>query len=436
MTTGESSCRPARLERFEQTVHALCDGLVTRAGLLDDALATYQASCDSEYRAPTAGTGEVVRAVAAGLRDAGEWTGSVAAAFRKAMEDAGVGGWDVLLERPMTLADSAILAELDDWDDPFRGVPEGMAAQLAADLGVDYDPDGPPAWVDVLSDGGTVADVVGPLLKGTELGLARLPSSVTVTLQIEAGTVAVFADGAVVARLSQAELRAQVMLPGASAPRLAAASKWVGRVGFALAFAASAGQQWHLDAGRPTHERVVRAAARGTSVATGAVVGAYGGVQLGTACGPLTPVCSPVLGIGGALTGGIVGDRVLNIVPFMDPPRPGEHDLGTITDGIAAEESSLTPRLEAQADLQASDLAVLATADDPVLNHRVISILPDDDELERIVAFDDASAPPWVSTGTTTTTTTAPPRPVFEPSVPGGAAPPPDPWLGDRAGEP
>lgn len=434
MTTGESSCRPARLERFEETVHALCDGLVTRAGLLDDALATYQASCDSEYRAPTAGTGEIVRAVAAGLRDAGEWTGGVAAAFRKAMEDAGIDGWGDALERPMTLADSAVLAELDDWDDPFRGVPEGMAAQLAADLGVDYDPDGPPAWVDVLGNGGTVADVVGPLLKGTEMGIARLPSSVTVTLQVEAGTVAVFADGSVVARLSQAELRAQVMLPGASAPRLATASNWVGRVGFALAFAASAGQQWHLDAGWPSHERVARATTRGLGVATGAAGGGAAGFAVGGACGPAAFVCSPVLGIAGAVAGGILGDSVVEAFPYMDGPDPGEHDLDAMADAIAAETGDMDARLQAQADLGASDLAVLATADQASVNERVIGILPDDDVLERIIAFDDGSAPPWVSTGTTTTTTTTPSQPPPEPVTSGGA-PPPDPWVGDRPGE-
>jgi hypothetical protein len=68
-----------------------------------------------------------------------------------------------------------------------------------------------------------------------------------------------------------------------------------------------------------------------------------------------------------------------------------------------------------------------------VLNGRVVSILPDDDVLERIVAFDDASAPPWVSTGTTTTTTAAPPaRPPS--SAPGDGSPLPDLWVEDRIG--
>ena len=77
-----------------------------------------------------------------------------------------------------------------------------------------------------------------------------------------------------------------------------------------------------------------------------------------------------------------------------------------MADGIAARDGEVNPRIAGQADLQASDLALLATADDPALGTRVLGILPDDDLLQRIVAFDDATPPPWVSTGTTTTTTT------------------------------
>jgi hypothetical protein len=95
-------------------------------------------------------------------------------------------------------------------------------------------------------------------------------------------------------------------------------------------------------------------------------------------------------------------------------------------------------RLGAQADLAASDLAVLATADDPQLSERVMSVLPDDDVLERIVAYDDRSAPPWVPAGTTTTSTTSTtaPSPPAPERASGGAAPPPDPWAGDRGAGP
>jgi hypothetical protein len=138
--------------------------------------------------------------------------------------------------------------------------------------------------------------------------------------------------------------------------------------------------------------------------------------------------------VAGAVAGGVAGDAVVTALPFMRPPPPGEHDLDAITGAIAADEVEVNARVAAQADLQASDLAVLATADDPLLSDRVMSILPDDDVLERIVGYDDPAAPPWVSTGTTTTSTTAPPGPAPA-AVSAGRPPPPDPWAGSgRAG--
>jgi hypothetical protein len=434
MTSGESSCRPARLERFDATVGALCDGLGVRAGLLEDALVAYRSSCDPSYRAPTDDSDEMVRAVAAALRDLGQWTGAVGAAFRRAGQAAGLPGW-FGFDGEMTLADARIEDALGGWSDPYRGVAEGAASQLSRDLGVDDDPDGPPVWVDLLGDGATVTDVLGPLLEGAAMGLADLPPGVTVTLRAESGVVTVLADGAVVTRLSQAELSARVMLPTASAPRLAAAATWVGRAGAALAFVAGAGEQWYADAGLPPQQRVARAVTRGGGVTIGSGGAAWVGVQLGAACGPVAPVCSTVFGVAGAVAGGMAGDAVVNSFPFMEPRPPGEHDLDAITDATAAEGVDVNARVAAQADLQASDLAVLATADDPLLSDRVISILPDDEVLERIVAYDDTSAPPWVSTGTTTTSTTAPPGLAPVPVSAGGPAPP-DPWAGDGRAEP
>lgn len=451
--TGRSSCRPARLERFEETIDAACDGLVTRVGQLEAALADYRGSCSAEYRAPSADTGEVVRSLIAGLRDLGRWTGAVGGAFRQAAEDAGVSGW--LLDAPFPLDDSAIAGYLaDEWDDPYRGVPEGMASQLLADLGHDYDQDEPPAWVDLFGDGASLADVVGPLLESSAAGLARLPPGVTVTLRVESGMVAVLADGAVVARVTQSELSATILLPRGAAPGLATAATWTSRAGFALAFVAGAGGQWYGDAGRPVPERVARATTRGLGVAGGGLLGA----QLGLACGPGAPVCSTVLGIAGAFGGAALADAMVDALPWMDTPEPGEHDLDDLTAGIAAENGDVDARIGAQADLYATDLALLATADDPALNERVLGILPDDDLLQRIVAFDDASPPDWVPTGTTTTSTSTTTVPGPQPEVPpsdasteGGAPPPvttttapvptsagsgdpPDPWAGDRPG--
>jgi hypothetical protein len=375
----------------------------------------------------------MVRAVAAALRDLGQWTGAVGGAFRRAGQAAGLPGW-FGFDGEMTLAHARIEDALGGWSDPYRGVAEGAASQLARDLGVDYDPDGPPAWVELLGDGATGTDVLGPLLEGTAMGLADLPPGVTVTLRAESAVVAVLADDAVVTRLSQAELSARLMLPTASAPRVAAAATWIGRAGAALSFFAAAGEQWYGDAGLPTQQRVARAVTRGGGITAGSVGIGWIGVQLGAVCGPAAPVCATAFGAAGAIAGGLAGDAIVDAVPFMEPPPPGEHDVDAVTDAIAAGEIEVNPRLAAQADLQASDLAALATADDPLLSDRVLTVLPDDDLLERIIAYDDPSAPPWVSTGTTTTSTTAPAAPA--PAVAAGGSLPPDPWAANGRAAP
>jgi cell division septation protein DedD len=455
MTTGESSCRPARLERFDETIGAICDGLVIRAGLLDDALATYRATCDVELRAPTVGTGGMVRGLASGLRDMGNWTGAVGAAFRAAAEAADV-PWGIDAEDTMTLDDRSIVGHLAQWDDPYRGVAEGAAAQLARDLGADYDPDEPPAWVDILGQGGNVADVLSPLLEGAAAAMADARPGVTITMVAESASLVVLADGSAIARFSRAELTARLMLPSANAARLSSAALWVGRAGNALAFVAGAGAQWYADAGLPTPERLGRAVVRGGGIALG---GAGGGVLAGLACGPGAPVCSTVLGITFAFGGAWLGDKFVDALPFMDSPEPGEHDLGDLTATIASEgDAEVDLQIAARADLAASDLALLATADDPALNERVTSIIPDEDLLWRMIEFDDESPPSWVANGTTTstTTTTVPPTttsPITPPShmgpptrtttattttAPPAAAPsahaPPDPWVGDGPG--
>jgi hypothetical protein len=146
------------------------------------------------------------------------------------------------------------------------------------------------------------------------------------------------------------------------------------------------------------------------------------------------PVCSTALGVGGAIAGGLVGEATVEALPWMEPPPPGEHDLVAIADAVAADDFDVNARLAAHADLQASDLAVFATADDPLLSERVMTVLPDDDVLERIIAYDDPSAPPWVSTGTTTTSTTAPAAPA--PAVAAGGSLPPDPWAANGRAAP
>ncbi|HEY7069301.1 MAG TPA: hypothetical protein VH479_04265 [Acidimicrobiales bacterium] len=446
MTEGSSSCRPARLLRFEEAVDAAIDGLRTRAGDLDDALRHYRHTCEKAYRAPTVGTEDVVRGFGTGARDWGRWTGDVARAFLDAAAvDAYIGNATTTdAEDVMTRSDSELLDylgdELDEGEDPFRGIPAGAAAQLAAGLGLDYDQSDPPAWVDYLANGGNAMEVSGLLMEGTARTLAGLPASVPVVMRIEHGSVQLFADGSVVATFTETELLARLRVPSAGAPGLAATGRWLGRAANVLAGVAAAGGQWQADAGMGTGSRVLRAATRGGtsvlgSMAGGAGGGAAGGALAGTVCGPGAPVCSGVLGTGGAilgaLAGGVLGDKAADFLPWMDPhePKPVEHDLGKLTDLIAGDGGHVDPSLSATVDLAASEMALADTASRPAYHATVASLLPDRAMLEH-VALTGETAPP-VPTGTTTTTTTVP--------VPAGGIPSrddlPDPWPGDRPWE-
>jgi outer membrane lipoprotein SlyB len=236
-------------------------------------------------------------------------------------------------------------------------------------------------------------------------------------------------NGTVVSSFVSAEMQARIRLPAANTARLASAGRWIGRVSNVFSGAAGFASQWHQDAGLPTGDRVIRAATRGGLTVVGSVAGGAGaGVAAGAVCGPGAPVCSTVLGIGGALAGGILGDRAADLLPWMDSnePLPGEHDLDEIRDGVAAEDASVDPALGATVDLVASDLALDATADDPYVHGRVVGLLPDRERLEFVIATGEL--PENVTpTGTTTTTTTTVPItvPVTVPAPGDAAATPP-----------
>jgi hypothetical protein len=446
MTEASSSCRPNRLLRFEEAVDAAIDGLRTRAGILDDALAHYRATCEWEYRAATVGTEDVVSAFGTGARDWGRWTGDVARAFLSAAAvDAYMGlpgtidGEDV-----MTRTDGELLGyladELDEGEDPFRGIPEGAAAQLAQGLGLEYDQSGPPAWIDYLADGGSALEISGLLMEGTARALAGIPASVPVVLRIEHGSLQLFADGTMVATFSEVEMLARLRVPSAGAPRLAATGRWLGRVSNVLSGVAGFATQWEADEGMGSGSRVLRAATRGGTSVLGSMLGGAGGgfaggALAGTVCGPGAPVCSGVLGTGGAivgaLAGGLLGDQAADLLPWMDPhePRPVEHDLDALTDLIAARDRHVDPGLAATVDLAASEMALADAADRPAYQATVASLLPDRSLLEH-VALTGETTPP-VPTGTTTTTTTQVPVPAGAPSRDDL----PDPWVRDRPWE-
>jgi hypothetical protein len=435
MADETSSCRPARLIRFETTVDGTCDGLLRRVGDLEDALATYRSSCGLEYRAPTADTDNVVREFTRGLRDLGRWTGDVGRAFIAVdIVDAymDMRGFDE--ESVITVPDDVIAdhRHLEDWDDPFRGVADGEAEALADSLGQDYTQDGPPSWLQHLEDGGTAADIAAGLLEGTAKALADLPPYVKITLRVEHGTVIVMRNGTVIARWVEAELSATLRTPAAAASGLASTAKWIGRAGTVLAGAAGFLEQWFGDEGMPTDERVVRATTRGVGAAGGGVLGGLlAGAAAGTVCGPGAPVCSTILGISGAILGGLGGSWLSGLLPWMDepePPKPGERDRDEIEDIIAGIDNPIDPGLAASVDLMASDIARRRVADDPFKAGQVERLLPDREELENVIQYGTPN-PPSPSPPTGTTTTTSPPTtvPTAPPSPSPGPAPSPSP---------
>jgi hypothetical protein len=418
MSGACSSCHPARLQRFGDTVDALCDGLARRAGPLDDALATYRARCEVDYRVPTVDTGTMVRALASELRDAGRWTAAVGDAFAQSalVNDymaPGTTGTD--LEAILTVRDGQLIGYMTAWSDPYRGVAEGAAAHLAAILHVHYDQDEPPAWLAHLSHGGSAADGVSTFLERAGPLMAKLPSSVTVRLSLEADDVVVLADGGLTTRVTRADLTARILLPEADSGRLLTASRWISRAGVVATGAAAAAEQWFKDDGRPVTERAVRAAGRGGAVAGGAWGGAEVGGIAGGVCGPGAVVCSPVLAVAGGIAGAALGDKVMDHVLDPGDPKPASRDLGELRAEIAAKDGTAAPALEARADGVASDLARKATAGRPVLASRVESLVPDHDALGRVIEAKDWSAA----------------RSPKSPAAVLTSTPPPDPWGGD-----
>src|SRR3546814_7509724 len=126
MTEGTSSCRPARLVRFRDTTGAMGDGLTTRFNALDEALATYRATCEAQYRLiPTAETTDLLHEWRSALVELGEWTGEVGASFiRTQVVDAYTDDelWVPDLEGPITMDDDDVVDGMDDkyHDDPER----------------------------------------------------------------------------------------------------------------------------------------------------------------------------------------------------------------------------------------------------------------------------------------------------------------------------
>lgn len=427
MTEDVSSARPARLVRFGDTTGAMDDGLQARFGALDEALAAYRGTCETQYRfIPTTETTDVLRAWGGGVADLGRWVKEVGQAFiTSQVVDAYVDGFgDVDMEAVATLDDADVVAHLDEYgDDPFLGVPAGGWAIEDRDVQPD-DPDAFGGFLDGLGLGSTISD---EMLKGFNDLLANTPRSVTITVTLTETHMLFLSDGRVLARVTRAEATARLLLPSQVPSDLARASRWLGRVGGALDFATGAYTQWQDDAGLPASERLLRAGTSGAGAGLGGVGGGFlggaaGGAAAGLVCGPGAPVCSSVLGIGGGILGAIAGSGLggwaVGFLPWMDEPEeplPGEYDLEVLHDELAQSDGTLSEHsapLDAAVSLVASDLALAETADQPDVQPHLEPLLPDRDELLRIIeGVDEPESGPPTGTTTTTTPPSAPPEP-------------------------
>lgn len=437
--TATSSARPARLVRHADTAAAIDEGLRTRFAVLDEALAAYRATCEQQYRmSPTAGTTDVLRLWSGGIADLGRWTRDVGNAFiaTQVLEIymTGYGSFDP--EDAVTLPDDSVVGHMDEFqDDPFLGVPPGG---WAVD-GPEVSAEDPQALADFLGDLGLASTISDATLGHLLEALESTPRAVPITIRLTETSVLFLADGRVIHEIIRTEAPAYLLLPGQVPDDLARAGRWLGRVNAALDFAGGAYEQWQEDAGISVGDRVLRATTRGGGVALGSGAGGWlgglaGGATAGLVCGPGAPVCSGVLGIGGAILGaiggGIVGDWLTGFLPWMDdhePPKPGEYDLDELRDQLGQEEGGLSEhfwQLDAATSLIAHDLAMAETSDQPDVQAHLEDLLPDRDELVLL-----AQGLPLPDEITPTGTTTPHPEPgPTEPAEPSpGPSPQPQP---------
>lgn len=432
----QASARPGRLLRFQEAHAAACDGLYRRCGTLDDALARYRATCEVAYRAPTHGAVDALDSWRGSYRSLTTWVGDVGRAFlaAEAVDVYVGGGGSGDIEAIVRQGEDDILTHLhEQWDDdPYRGVVDPVTGEIAADAApwvadlVADDQSAPPAWVGAVADGSFYATIVDEMLGATAASLAGLPRAVDVTVVFERGEIVVYRNGAVAARLTRVEVSARVLVPDVSS-RLGAIRTWVGRAGYALTFVAAGAGQWYDDEGLPTDERMARALTRGGGALGGAIVGGLvAGAAVGTVCGPGAPVCSTVLGIGGAILGGVIGEWGAGFLPWMDDddsePLPLEYDVEAIEDLIeSGGPGELHDASIAAVDLAGREAAAASVVPGTVEEHYLDQVLP---SRESLLAIADPPPPPPPDETTTGTTVPEPHLPP-PPRTPGPVTPPP-----------
>lgn len=432
---AEASCRPGRLTRFEEAHHAACDGLVRRAGALDEALATYRATCEGAYRAGTVDAVAAVDDWRGSYRAFSTWVGDVGRAFLTADAiDAYVGTGGSPGDDGVSLhTEAEVLDHLDErWDDdPYLGVVDPTTGALAADAApwvvamVAGDQGDPPPWVDAVDQGSYATLVLGTMADGGAILAARIPRGIDVVVRVEGTMLVVLQDGVVIARVTQVEAAARILVPRSTAG-LEATSRWLGRASNAATFLAAGAGQWFGDEGLPTEERILRSVTRGGGVALGGWLGGLGaGAVAGTVCGPGAPVCSGVLGVGGAILGALGADWLVDALPWMDDPEPLplDHDADAVTDLVADGGSPGQTEVSlAVVDLAASEAASASAAPGSWDEYFLQQVLPDSDTLLDVISPAPDAPPTGTTTTTTTTTTMPPPSPL--PSSPPSSGPP------------
>ncbi len=444
MSDRVASAEPDALERFETVVDAVADGLATRIGQLDDALVTYTSTCAAKYRAPTDGAAATLTGFNVDFRALGRWTGDVGRAFRRADTVSQYAGYGAGHPGDAGhLTDQQLVDRyLSEMDDPFRAVRSGVAEQLARDLGVEHDQDGPPAWLGHLESGGTYSSVANALLIASSRRLADLSPTVTVTLRIHGGTLQVLRNGRITYTYEVFEAQARLRQPSITSARLATLGRWTGYASHALNAITGFADQWSADHEVAGFSRVARSVTRGGGRSFFGFGAGWIGFQAGTVCGPAAWVCSPVLTLGFGFGGAVLGDLLAGSMPWMaDPPDPpSEAEL--ITEAIGSSEV-LAPQISATVDLLASDLALDAASDDPFRRREIESILPQRSALEGVIATGEpwVVPPPPEPMGPFAAEVRRPPfAPAERPSmittmlelIPGPSATP-DPWGRDRS---
>jgi hypothetical protein len=377
---SKSSCRPARLRLFKTVTNDMGDGLRRRIYFVEAALRHYRATSDRAFRLDgTIDTDEILTAWVDDLVALGQFADDVGLAFER------LHALDTYMGRGIGIDPYGIFRQ------PYDEVLAELGDRAPRDL-----PDGAPVVVDSAEPGDPIAATLTYLGFTTTSaeGFAHafgdmftdLSDATKITITISGGEILFFQDGAAVAQLNRTQVVARLLFPGQTSAEIAGASRWLGRLGAAVDFAGAAWQQWQTDQFLPIEQRVARAGLEGAGVAGGAWLFGSAGALAGGACGPGAPVCSVVLGTGGAIAGALggafLGDKFAQSLPGMEEKTPREQweaQAEGFRDEIAQDDGQLSgdaAKMDAMTTLTASDLALAETSSSAPRQQVLTGLLP------------------------------------------------------------